>query len=163
MPSMDIVSQIDAHEYENAMTQSKKEITTRYDFKGGKCYIEWDPESITVTAENEERLKVVREVVYTKLSKRGISLSSLDTTGKVEPASGMTVRQKIAVKKGIQDEDSRRIMKSIKEAPLKKIQAQRQGDQIRVTGPKIDDLQALMQWLKTHVTDVSLQYENFKR
>jgi len=162
MPSLDIVSEVDPHEYENAMNQASKEINTRYDFKGTKCAVKWDKESFTITGDTEEKLKVVREVVYFKLGKREISLNNLDL-GSIESGTGMSVRQKVTLKMGLNADDSKRIIKVVKDAKMKKIQAQRQGDQVRLTGPKIDDLRSLMDHVKSELPDLSLQFDNFKR
>lgn len=161
MPSFDVVSKVDMQEADNAVNQSKKELLTRYDFRGSKSTIELDKEGIiTVIADDEMKLAAISEILSQKMSKRGISPKSLDFKDP-EGASGGTQRQKIHVKQGLSQDEGKLIVKIIKDKKLKKIQAQIQQDQVRVTGPKRDDLQEVIAILKSDC-ELPLQYVNFK-
>ena len=160
MPSFDVVSKVDMQEVDNAVNQTKREIENRYDFRGSKSKVELDNDSITITADDDMKLKAMQEILSQKCSKRGVSVRSLDFK-EPEKAGGMMLRQKIMIKQGISQDDGRLIVKTIKDAGLKKIQAQIQQDQVRVTGPKRDDLQAVIQLLKENIK-LDLQFVNFK-
>ncbi|MBI5588148.1 MAG: YajQ family cyclic di-GMP-binding protein [Deltaproteobacteria bacterium] len=161
MPSFDIVSKTDVQEVDNAVNQAIKEMQQRYDFKGSKSEIKWEKkEEITVTGDDDGKLRSVIDILQTKLVKRGVSLKSLDY-GKVEDASGGLKRQVIKIKQGIQSEKAKEVTKVIKELKVK-VQAQIQDDQIRVTGKKIDDLQEVIQDLKARDFDIDLQYVNMR-
>ena len=160
MPSFDIVSKVDMQEVDNAINQVKKEITQRYDFKGTKSEIDLKDEAITVLADDDYKLKAIIDILQSKILKRDISLRSLDY-GKEEPASGSMIRQVITIKQGIATEKGKEINKIIKEKKLK-VQSQIQGDQVRVTGKKIDDLQEVIQLLKGKDLDVDLQFINMR-
>ena len=160
MPSFDVVSNVNMQEVDNAVNQTIKEIQTRYDFKGSKCEVQWDKTSITLLADDKMKLSAMQEMLKQKIAKRGIGLRALDFADP-EDASGGSLRQKISIKQGISQDDGKKIVKLIKEEGLKKVQAQIQGDQLRVSGPKRDDLQAVISILKQKV-DLELQFVNFR-
>ncbi len=161
MPSFDVVSQVDMQEVDNAVNQAAKEIANRYDFRGSKSAIELNKaEGISLTADDEMKLQALTQVLNEKMIKRGISVKSLEFKDP-EGASGGLQKQKVVIKQGISTEDAKKIVKLIKEEKLKKVQAQVQEDQVRVTGPKRDDLQNVIEILKEKV-NLSLQFVNFK-
>lgn len=160
MPSFDVVSRVDMQEVDNAVNQAIKELLTRYDFKGSKSKIELDKNSITLLADDRMKLKSLTEILNQKMAKRGVGLRSLDYK-EAEEALGGALRQKVEIKQGISQDDGKKIVKFIKEQGLKKIQAQIQQDQVRVTGPKRDDLQQVISLLKQNI-DLELQFTNFK-
>lgn len=161
MPSFDIVSKVDIQEVDNAVNQAIKEMQQRYDFKGSKSEIKWEKkEEITITADDDGKLRSVIDILQTKLIKRGVSLKSLEY-GKVEDASGSLKRQVIKIKQGIPSEKAKEINKIIKEMKVK-VQSQIQDDQVRVTGKKIDDLQEVIQALKAKDLDIDLQFVNMR-
>ncbi|MBI3752435.1 MAG: YajQ family cyclic di-GMP-binding protein [Deltaproteobacteria bacterium] len=161
MPSFDIVSKVDPQEVDNAVNQAIKEISQRFDFKGSKSEIKWEKkEEITVIGDSDNRLKTVIDLLQGKFVKRGISLKSLEY-GKIEDASGGLKRQVIKILQGIQKEKAKEIAEVIKKSGLK-VQAQIMDDQVRVTGKKIDDLQEVIQILKTKDLGVSLQCVNMR-
>lgn len=158
--SFDIVSKVDLQELKNAVDQAIKEIRQRFDFKDSISNIVLEKEEIILTSDDAYRLKSVVDIFQSKLVKRNISLKSMEY-GKVEEALGQTVRQKIKVKQGIASEAAKEITKEIKNAKLK-VQAQIQGDQIRVTGKSRDDLQAAMALLKKKDFGTDLQFTNYR-
>lgn len=158
--SFDIVSKVDMQEVNNAINQAQKEIDTRFDFKNSKSSITLDKEEIVLASIDEFKLQNVLEIVQAKLTKRGISIKNLEY-GKVEPASGATVRQKIKLKQGISQELAKKLNGMIKDSKLK-VQSQIQGDQLRVSGKSRDDLQRVMQLLKAADLDIDLQFINFR-
>lgn len=160
MPSFDVVSRIDMQEVDNAVNQALQELAHRYDFKGSKSTIEFDKESIMLTADNEMKLKALKEILNQKMAKRGVGLRSVEYHDP-ESATGGSFRQKITLKQGISTDDGRKIVKLIKELNLKKVQAQIQQDQVRVQGPKRDDLQAVIKLIKEQIP-LDLQFVNFK-
>lgn len=160
MPSFDIVSKVNMQEVDNAVNQAKREIETRYDFKGSKCSITLLKNEIEIIADNDFKLNQVLEVLKTKAVKRGINLKSL-VPGKVEKASGDTVRQKISIKQGLSQEEAKELSKIIKDTKLK-VQTQIMGDELRVSGKKIDDLQAVIAHLKTIDYKIPLQFTNYR-
>jgi len=162
MPSFDAVSRVDEQELDNAYNQALKEVQTRYDLKNSKSTIEFDKKELCLTllAEDKMKLQALTEILSQKLAKRGIGLKSLDYKD-VENASGGTLRQKIIVKQGISTEDGKEIVKLVKELGAKKVTAQIQQDQVRITGPKRDDLQNVIQHLKS-TSKIELQFVNFK-
>lgn len=160
MPSFDIVSKVNMQEVDNAVNQAKREIETRYDFKGSKCSITLLKNEIEIIADNDFKLNQVLEVLKAKAVKRGINLKSL-VPGKVEKASGDTVRQKISIKQGLSQEEAKELSKIIKDTKLK-VQTQIMGDELRVSGKKIDDLQAVITHLKSIDYKVSLQFTNYR-
>ncbi|RQW78401.1 MAG: YajQ family cyclic di-GMP-binding protein [Geobacter sp.] len=160
MPSFDIVSKVDMQEVDNAVNQTVKEITQRYDFKGSKSEVAMEKDSIKVLADDDFRLKAIIDILQSKFLKRGLSLKALDY-GKAETASGGMIRQLITVQQGISKEKGKDVCAVIKESKLK-VQAQIQEDQVRVTGKNIDDLQAVIQLLKGKDLKVELQFINFR-
>ncbi len=160
MPSFDIVSKVDMQEVDNAINQARKEISQRYDFKGTKCEIELKEETITILADDDYKLKAVIDILQSKVLKRNISLKSLDY-GKEEAAMSGMIRQAITIRQGIATEKGKEINKIIKDTKMK-VQSQIQGDQVRVTGKKIDDLQEVIQLLKGKDLEVDLQFINMR-
>lgn len=158
--SFDIVSNIDMQEMDNAVNQAVKEMTSRFDFKGSKSAIELGEKELTLTSDDEFKLKSVIDILESKMIKRGISLKSLDF-GKVEPASGGTVRQVVKLKQGVDQDNAKKIVKLIKDSKIK-VQASVQGDQVRVTGKSRDDLQAVIQLLRGADLPLDLQFTNYR-
>lgn len=158
--SFDIVSKVDIQELNNAINQAQKEIDTRFDFKGSKSSIELEKEEVVLTSDDEFKLQNVVDILQSKLAKRGISLKNLEY-GKVEPAAGSTVRQKLKLKQGIGQDIAKKINTLIRDTKLK-VSSQIQGDQIRVTGKSRDDLQRIIQLLKQADLPLELQFINFR-
>jgi uncharacterized protein YajQ (UPF0234 family) len=160
MPSFDVVSEVDQQEVDNAVNQARKEITQRYDFKGTDTTIELEKLAITVTSTDDYKVEATVDVLQSKLVRRSISLKAIQY-GKVEPATGGRARQVLTIQHGISTDNARKIVKLIKDAKLK-VQAQIQGEQVRVSGKKRDDLQSAIQILKEQELDFALQYVNFR-
>jgi len=160
--SFDIVSKVDMQEVLNAVTQSTKEIAQRFDFKGSKSNIELNQEKaeITLASDDEHKLKSVVDILQGKLVKRQVSLKALEY-GKVEPASGGTVRQIVKLQQGIDKDKAKELVKIIKDLKLK-VQAEIQGDQVRVKGKKKDDLQDVINALKGKTLDYDIQFTNYR-
>jgi uncharacterized protein YajQ (UPF0234 family) len=158
--SFDVVSQYDRQELVNAVDQTKREIATRYDFKGTKADIELEKDSIELTGDSEFQIKSVQDVLESKAIRRGLSLKVFDY-GKAEPAAGSTFRQKVTLKAGINDELSRKITKLVRDK-LPKVKTQVQGDAIRVTSKSKDDLQTVIRLLKEQDFPVPLQFINYR-
>jgi uncharacterized protein YajQ (UPF0234 family) len=160
--SFDIVSEINLQEMDNAINQAIKEITTRYDFKGSAASVEFDRKGkeLTFTGDQEQQLEAVRKVVVEKMIKRGVDPKCLDPQ-KVEQATHKTVRQKIKLKDGIDKDTAKTIQKAIKDLKLK-VNASIQGEALRVTSGKKDDLQAVIAHLKAHPPGVPLQFTNYR-
>jgi cyclic-di-GMP-binding protein len=160
--SFDIVSEIDLQEMDNAVNQAQKEIATRYDFKGTAASVEFDRKAkeLTVTADGEPQLEAVRKVVVEKMVKRGVDPKALDLQ-KIEQATHKTVRQKVKLKSGIDKDTSKAIQKQIKELKLK-VNASIQGEALRVSGAKRDDLQAVIAHLKANPPAIPLQFTNYR-
>ncbi|CAK0774752.1 cyclic-di-GMP-binding protein [Azospirillaceae bacterium] len=160
MPSFDIVSKTDVHEVDNALTGVTREVGQRFDFKGAKCTVERAENVITVAADDDLKLKQMHELLRTYLTRRKIDVGVLDF-GKVEKAAGNTVRQEITVRQGIDKELAKKIVKALKDSKMK-VQASIQGDELRVVGKKIDDLQAAIALIKGLGIEQPLQYINFR-
>lgn len=158
--SFDIVSKIDLQEVDNAVNQASREISTRYDFKGSISSVVREGNTITVVGDDNYKLKSVIDILQTKLSKRGIPLNGL-VYGKVEQASGGSLRQKIDIQQGIPQEKAKEIVKLIKNSKLK-VQASVQGDQVRVSGKSRDDLQSIIAVLKNEDFGISMQFTNYR-
>ena len=159
--SFDIVSEIDQQEVKNAVAQALKEIQTRYDLKDSKSNIEIGDKEFTLTSVDEYKLKAVRDILESKLMKRGISIKAL-TYKEPEAALGGTARQKVAMQSGIPIEKSREIVKIIKNSKMK-VQAAIQGEQLRITGKSRDDLQAVMAMLReAKGLDIDMQFTNYR-
>ena len=161
MPSFDIVSQVDMQEVRNAVDQANREASTRFDFKGTESSIELTAEDLTLHSSTEDRLRALRQVLDEKLVKRQVSLKALDA-GKIEEASKGTARQRIAIRAGISQEHAKKLNKFIKDLGLKGVTSQTQGDQLRVSGKKRDDLQAVIAACKGEDFGIPLQFENFR-
>tara|TARA_B000000475_G_scaffold225396_1_gene189434 strand:+ start:387 stop:878 length:492 start_codon:yes stop_codon:yes gene_type:complete len=163
MPSFDIVSKINMQEMDNAINITAREITTRYDLKDQKCNINFNKndKQIIVEAANEMALKAMSDILQNRSINRGISIKVFDF-GIIENATGMSVRQTIKLKEGITKENAKQINAYIKNLKLK-VQAQIQGEQLRVTGKKIDDLQNIMAEIKKGPFDIHLEFVNFKK
>jgi len=159
MPSFDIVSEVDQHEVNNALDQANREIGARFDFKGSDAKIEYVDSSLKLEAQSEFQIDQMRDILEKKLAKRGIDLAALKAD-KVEE-SGTRARQKIEVRQGIDQDTARKIVKFIKESKLK-VQASIQGDQLRITGKKRDDLQEAIALLRTSEVGLPMQYQNFR-
>jgi uncharacterized protein YajQ (UPF0234 family) len=161
MPSFDVVSEVDKQELRNAIDQAQREIATRYDFKNTDSSIEQSEYVLTLRTSSEDRLTALRTVVEEKLVKRGVSLKGLDY-GKIEEATHNSVRQVVTIKVGISSDKAREINKKIKEKGPKGVSSQTQGESVRVTGKKRDDLQAVIATLKGADLGVPLQFQNFR-
>ena len=160
MPSFDVVSEADMIEVKNAVEQSNKEITTRFDFKGSSAKVEQKDNELTAFADADFQLEQVRDVLINKLSKRKVDVRFLDP-GKIEKIGGDKVKQVIKIKNGIESDDAKKIVRVIKDSKMK-VQASIQGDAVRVTGAKRDDLQAAMAMLRKDVPDMPLEFNNFR-
>ena len=161
MPSFDVVSEVDRQELRNAIDQAQREIATRYDFKNTDSSIEQSELVLTLRTQSEDRLTALRTVIEEKLVKRGVSLKGLDY-GKIEEATHNSVRQVLTIAVGISSEKAREINRMIKEKGPKGVSSQTQGDTVRVTGKKRDDLQAVMATLKGADLGIPLQFQNFR-
>ena len=159
--SFDIVSKTDPQEIANAIQQAKKELQTRFDFKGSKSEIDMKDEEIVLISDDEVKLKSVRDILEDKMVKRKVALKALDYQ-KVEEASGGTARQQVKLVAGISKEKATELNKHIKALNLKGVQSQVQGEQLRVTGKKRDDLQAVIAALRDHDFGIPLQFSNFR-
>ena len=159
-PSFDIVSKVDRQEVDNALNQTAKEASQRYDFKGTGAEIAWSGESIVIKASSEERCAALLDVFKEKLVKRQISLKTLDAG---EPqASGKEFRIVATVSEGISQDNAKKLAKIIRDEGPKGVQAQIQGDQLRVSGKKKDDLQTVISLLKAKDLDFALQFTNYR-
>ncbi|MEH6629830.1 MAG: YajQ family cyclic di-GMP-binding protein [Halopseudomonas aestusnigri] len=160
MPSFDIVSKTDLPELNNALDGVRREVTQRYDFKGSNCEITLEDELITILADDDLKLKQMHELLKVHTTRRNIDPGALDF-GKEEAASGNMVRQVVTLKQGIDRELAKKITTAVKQSKLK-VQAAVQGDEVRITGKKRDDLQGAMSMIKELNLDQPLQYENFR-
>ena len=160
MPSFDTVCDPDMVEVKNAVENAAKEIGTRFDFKGTSAAIELKDKDITLLGDAEFQLQQVEDILRNKLTKRNVDVRFLDV-GKVEKMGGDKVKQVVKVKSGIAGDDAKKIQKLIKESKLK-VQAAIQGDSVRVTGAKRDDLQAVMALIKKDVPDLPVSFNNFR-
>lgn len=160
MASFDVVSEVEQQEVDNAVNQTSKEISQRYDFKGTDTEITQDDSGIVIVSESDVKVQAVVDVLQSKCVRRGVSLKSL-SYGAVEPAAGGRSRQRITVEQGIAQDKARQIVKLVKDKKLK-VQAQIQGEQVRITGKKRDDLQSVIQVLKDADFDLPLQFINFR-
>ncbi|KAB3534002.1 YajQ family cyclic di-GMP-binding protein [Alkaliphilus pronyensis] len=158
--SFDIISKVDLQEVDNAVNQTSKEISQRFDLKDTNTAIELGNEEISITAEDDFKLRNVIDILQTKMTKRGISLKSLQY-GKVEKSLGGRVKQIITLKQGIEKEEAKLITTAVKNAKIK-VQASIQGDSVRVTGKNKDDLQAVIQLLKSADLPFPLQFVNYR-
>ncbi len=159
MPSFDVVSEVDQHELSNAIDQANREVSTRFDFKGSGARFERENSQIKLTAQAEFQLKQMLDVLYQKLAKRGIDVGCLEVGEPTVLAKTATLE--VTVREGIDTPLAKSMVKTIKDAKLK-VQAAIQGNQVRVSGKKKDDLQAVMALLREAVTDLPLQFKNFR-
>ena len=159
--SFDVVSKVDRQEVDNALNQAAKELSQRFDFRGTNASIAWaGEEGVTLSADTEERVTAALDVFREKLVKRGISLKALDAD---EPqASGKAYKLSASIKQGIESEVAKKISKLIRDEGPKGVQAQIQGDQLRVSGKKRDDLQEVQRLLRNADLDVALQFDNYR-
>ncbi|HTP95623.1 MAG TPA: YajQ family cyclic di-GMP-binding protein [Burkholderiales bacterium] len=160
MPSFDIVSQVNPVEVHNAVDQTNKEISNRFDFKGSDARVELGENLLTAFADDEFKLGQLRDVLTGRLAKRGVDVRCLQP-GTIEKISGNKVKQPIVVKVGVDAELARKIVRLVKDSKLK-VQASVQGDAVRVSGAKKDALQETIALVRKSVTDVPLQYQNFR-
>ena len=163
MCSFDVTSNVDLQEVDNALNQARKEVAQRYDFKGAKASVDFDPKEskLVLAAEDEFKLNALWEIVQTRLVRRNVPVKNL-SRGAALPAANSTVRQEIALQQGIPGEKAKDIVKFLKDAKLKKVQASIQGDQLRVQAPSKDDLQEAMRMLREHDFGVALQFGNYR-
>jgi uncharacterized protein YajQ (UPF0234 family) len=160
MPSFDVVSKVDLMELDNAINTAQKELIQRYDFRGTNTSLERGPDGITIRTADEPHAAATLTVLRERMAKRNVSQRCLDP-GDVEAAGGQTMRQLVKIKQGIESETAKKIVKTLKDAKIK-VQAQIQGDELRVTGKNRDDLQAAMQLVKRTDFGIDLQFVNFR-
>ncbi|MDP9109408.1 MAG: YajQ family cyclic di-GMP-binding protein [Pseudomonadota bacterium] len=160
MPSFDVVSEANIVEVKNAVDQANKEISTRFDFKGSDARIEQKERELTAYADSDFQLGQVRDVLTNKLVKRNVDVRFLDI-GKIEKIGGDKVKQVIKIKNGIEADAAKKIVRLIKDSKMK-VQASIQGEAVRITGAKRDDLQAAMAMLRKDVPDLPLEFNNFR-
>lgn len=160
MPSFDVVCEANLVEVKNAVDQSNKEISTRFDFKGTDARVEQKERELTAYADSDFQLTQVRDVLTGKMVKRNVDVRFLDI-GKIEKVGGDKVKQVIKIRNGIETEDAKKIVRIIKDSKMK-VQASIQGDAVRVSGAKRDDLQAAIALLRKEVTDLPLEFNNFR-
>lgn len=160
MPSFDIVSEVDKQELDNALNQARKELATRFDYKGTSAEILFEKDKIILSAEDAARLRGLREIVVAKLSKRGVDLRNIE---QVEPAISPLghARQELKIKQGLEGNKAKEIIQAIKSQNFK-VQSQLQDRQIRVTGKKKDDLQAVIQFVRNRDFGVATSFKNFR-
>ena len=159
MPSFDVVSDFDAHEASNAIDQANREVGTRFDFKGTGSNFVLDGQLITLTSQSEFQLQQMLDIMRQKLAKRGIDLGCLEVRD--PETAGSEARQTVLLRKGIESDLARKLVKMVKGSKLK-VQAAIQGDKLRISGKKRDDLQATIRLLKDTDVDLPLQYENYR-
>lgn len=161
MPSFDIVSKVDVHEIDNALAGVRREIEQRFDFKGSKATVERDELVITVLADDEPKMVQLHELLKVHVTRRKLDAAFLDFSKPSEPAAGSMVRQVVTIRQGIAQDLAKTIVKGVKDSKLK-VQIAIQGDELRVTGKKRDDLQAAIQHLRGMKVEQPLQYVNFR-
>ena len=161
--SFDVTSNVDLQEVDNALNQARKEVAQRYDFKGAKASVEFDQKEskLLLIADDDFKLNALWEIVQARLVRRNVPVKNL-TRGAVIPAANSTVRQEISLQQGIPVEKAKDIVKFLKDAKLRKVQASIQGDQLRVTSPSRDDLQEAMRQLREQDFGVALQFGNYR-
>jgi len=158
--SFDIVSQVDAAEINNAINQTTKEVHQRFDFKGSHANVALEDKELVLSAEDETKLRNMNDILQQKLVRRGVPLKAL-SYGKVEPAAGGTVRQRVAIQQGIPQDKAKEIVRFIKDSKAK-VQAAIQGDVVRITGKDRDTLQDVIAKLKARDFDINMQYTNYR-
>jgi cyclic-di-GMP-binding protein len=161
--SFDVTSNVDLQEVDNALNQARKEVAQRYDFKGTKASIDFDPREskLVLVADDDFKLNALWEIVQTRLIRRNVPVKNL-TRGPAQPAANSTVRQEIDLQQGIPSEKAKEIVKFIKDAKIKKVQASIQGDQLRVSSASKDDLQDVMRVLREQDFGIALQFGNYR-
>jgi len=160
MPSFDVVSRVDLQEVDNAINQAVKEIEQRFDFRGSRTEISRDDEAIQIRSSDEFKVKAATEVLHAKLARRGVPLKAL-APEPIEAGSSGAARQRIVVQQGIQTERARELVKLVKQSKIK-VQAAIQGDEVRISGKKRDDLQTVISQLKAADFPAPLQFINFR-
>ena len=161
MPTFDVVSEVDMQEVRNAVDQANREASTRFDFKGTDSAVELGTGELVLRSATEDRLRALYQVLEEKLVRRQVSLKALEA-GKIEEATKGTARQHLKIRAGISADHAKRLNKAIKDLNLKGISSQAQGDQLRVSGKKRDDLQSVIQALKEQDFGIPLQFTNFR-
>ena len=161
MPTFDIVSEVDKTEVKNAVEQTNKEVSTRFDFKGTDARIEQAELVLTVFADNEFQLDQVQDILNAKLAKRGVDIKCLEISDKIDKVSGNKIKRACTIKVGVEIELAKKIVKLIKDSKMK-VQASIQGDTVRISGKNRDDLQEAIAFTKKSITDFPLQYQNFR-
>jgi len=161
MPSFDIVSEVDKTEVKNAVEQTNKEVGTRFDFKGSDARVEQAELVLTVHADTEFQLSQVQDILNGKLAKRGVDIRCLDISEKIEKVSGNKLKRACTVKVGVETELAKKIVRLLKDSKMK-VQASIQGETVRVSGAKRDDLQTAIALVKKSISDFPLQYQNFR-
>jgi uncharacterized protein YajQ (UPF0234 family) len=159
MPSFDVVSEVDLQEVRNAVDQANREVGTRFDFKGSKARFTLDAAAVTLEAESEFQLEQMTDILHKKLAKRSVDIGCLETSD--PETANNRARQTVTIRQGIDTETARRIVKDIKATKLK-VQAQIQGEQVRVSGKSRNDLQTVIAMLRKSELDLPLQYINFR-
>jgi len=162
-PSFDISTGADLQEVDNAVNQALKEIAQRYDFKGTHCTVDFDRDKaeIRLAADDEFRMEALTDVLQSRMIKRGVPVKNLDL-GALEPATGQSVRRTVRLTQGIPADAAKKIVKAVKEGGFKKTQASIQGDEIRVTGPSRDELQAVIAALRAQDFGIELKFGNYR-
>ncbi|MCA9579132.1 MAG: YajQ family cyclic di-GMP-binding protein [Polyangiales bacterium] len=160
MPTFDVVSELDLQEVKNALDQAQKEVAQRFDFKGTDASVELKDQTIVIRANSENRVAAVLEVLHGKLVKRGVSLLALDAQP-IKAVGGGASQQVINLKQGIDKDGAKKVVKALKDSKLK-VQPSIQGDVVRVSGKKRDDLQEAIAYLRGQDLEMSLQYKNFR-
>jgi cyclic-di-GMP-binding protein len=161
VPTFDVVSEVDMQEVRNAVDQANREAGTRFDFKGTDSEVDLGPDELVLKSSTEDRLKALHQVLEEKLVRRKVSLKAM-TPGRIEEAAKGTVRQRIAIQAGVSADNAKKLNKFIKDHGPKGVSSQTQGDQLRVSGKKRDDLQAVIQALKEEDFGIPLQFTNFR-
>ena len=161
MPTFDVVSEVDMQEVRNAVDQANREASTRFDFKGTDSEIDLGEKEMVLTSSTEDRLRALHQVLEEKLVRREVSLKALES-GKIEEAAKGTARQRIAIKAGISADQAKQINKFVKDLNMKGISSQTQGDQLRISGKKRDDLQSVIKALRDKDFGIALQFINFR-
>ncbi|MCS6785494.1 MAG: YajQ family cyclic di-GMP-binding protein [Thiobacillaceae bacterium] len=161
MPSFDVVSEVDKQELRNAVDQANREIANRFDFKGSDARIEQAEYLLTLYADDDFKLEQVRDILVNKLAKRGIDVRALDVAERSEKVSGNKVKRAVRVRNGLETETAKKIVRLIKDSKLK-VNASIQGDAVRVSGAKKDTLQEAIALIRKSVTDLPLQFVNFR-
>ncbi len=161
MPTFDVVSEVDMQEVRNAVDQTNREAATRFDFKGTDSSVEFSDKELLLSSSTEDRLRALFQVLQEKLVRREVSLKAFDV-GKIEEASRGAARQRLGVRAGISSDHAKKINKFIKDLGLKGVSSQTQGDQLRVSGKKRDDLQSVISSCKAEDFGIPLQFTNFR-